>query len=82
MRIAKENGRLAVEFTSKSAAVSRMLTDNSSALVQRLESCGYAGATIQVRSASLASGPRAMNQQRSGQNGDQSDSQKKGGQQK
>ena len=84
VRLSKENGRLSVEFTSKSAEVSRMLTQSSDMLAQRLESHGYVGATVEVRSANdprvanpLFDQRRSFDQQQSGQQGDRQRGQKK-----
>ena len=51
VKLSKDNGRLSVEMTSKSADVTRLLTQNVNALAQRLEAAGYAGASLQVKTA-------------------------------
>ena len=71
VRLSKQNGKLAVELTSKSVEISKLLAQNAETLAHRLENKGYVGATIQVRTSNSSSnrndrGPGGDQQQRQG----------------
>lgn len=55
VRITRENGKLAVELNCRSAEVSRLLRQHVEGLGHALESRGYPGATIEVRSSARPS---------------------------
>lgn len=61
VRISKENNRLQVRLQTESAEVSRLLANQTDALVRRLETRGYPAPVVQVKSAvgtSLPQRPR------------------------
>lgn len=64
VRIARENGKLAVEMNCRSAEVGRLLLEHVGGLGQTLEARGYPGATIEVRSSA-----RSTSQQGRGDGG-------------
>jgi len=74
VRLAKQNGKLAVELNAKSSEVAKLLAQNAETLAHRLESRGYPGASIQIRNTSTAAQPRRQDsdnrdqQQQQGQN--------------
>jgi type III secretion system needle length determinant len=67
IRISKENGRLNVKMQANSAEMSRLLSQQSDALVQRLESRGYSGAVVQVQSTPVAASRDPRGRERRGQ---------------
>jgi type III secretion system needle length determinant len=67
IRISKENGKLNVRMQANSAEVSRLLAQQSDALVQRLEARGYQGAVVQVQSTPASASGDARSRQRSRQ---------------
>jgi flagellar hook-length control protein FliK len=74
VRLAKQNGKLAVELHAKNSEVAKLLAQNAETLAHRLESRGYPGASIQIRNSSAAAQqPRRQDaenrdQQQQGQN--------------
>lgn len=72
VRIAREGGKLAVEMSCRSAETSRLLAQHVQGLSHALENRGYAGAIIEIRTASARPSPqqgRGGGQQERGQQG-------------